>query len=83
MRNSSGPNQQPAPGANTDRHAVYRIECDPREGAVVFRCEACDQEIRDLRSVFLAHRAGAGWRIEGPAAADGRIRMATGGRAGE
>ena len=42
----------------------HRIECQPREGAVVFRCEACDREIRDLRAVFLAHRPVTGWRIE-------------------
>ena len=29
----------------------------------VFRCEACGQEIHDLRAVYLSHRAGT-WRIE-------------------
>ncbi len=36
----------------------------PRTDGVTFRCEACAAELHDLRSVFLAHRAGAGWRIE-------------------
>ena len=44
--------------------ARRRIECAPREDAVVFRCEVCGQEIRDLRGVFLAHGAGSSWRIE-------------------
>lgn len=34
------------------------------DGAIVFRCERCGREVLDLRSVFLAHRAGIGWRIE-------------------
>ncbi len=33
------------------------------DGAIVFRCDVCARDIHDLRSVFLAHRAG-GWRIE-------------------
>jgi hypothetical protein len=44
--------------------APYRIECESREDAVVFRCEACSQRILDLRAVYLAHRANSGWRIE-------------------
>lgn len=36
----------------------------PRAEGATFRCEACTTELHDLRSVFLAHRPGAGWRIE-------------------
>ena len=36
----------------------------PRIDGVTFRCEACGADLHDLRSVFLAHRSGAGWRIE-------------------
>jgi hypothetical protein len=36
----------------------------PRADGVTFRCEACATELHDLRSVFLARRPGAGWRIE-------------------
>ncbi len=58
--------------------AVHSVECAPREGAVVFRCEACEHEIRDLRSVFLAHRPGAGWSIECSAHPDAERAMDAG-----
>lgn len=44
--------------------ARHHIEYAPPENAVVFRCETCSHEIRDLRAVYLAHRTGIGWRIE-------------------
>lgn len=43
-----------------ERRTIYQ----PRIDGVTFRCEACAAELNDLRGVFLAHRPGAGWRIE-------------------
>lgn len=48
----------------TPPRPTARLECTTREDdAVIFLCETCGTEMRDLRGVFLAHRAG-GWRIE-------------------
>ncbi len=58
--------------------ARRRIEYSPCEDTVVFRCEACDHEIHDLRSVYLAHRAGSGWRIECSGHADADHAMDAG-----
>ncbi len=44
--------------------AQRRMTYLPRTDGVTFRCEACEAELHDLRAVFLAHRSGAGWRIE-------------------
>jgi len=44
---------------------VPRMQYVPREdGAVVFRCEACQADIHDLRGVHLAYRTEQGWLIE-------------------
>ncbi len=50
--------------AGGETRMARHVEFVPREGAVVFRCEICRSEMRDLRGVFLAHRDGAGWTIE-------------------
>jgi len=36
----------------------------PQVDGVTFRCEGCGADLHDLRGVYLAHRSGAGWRIE-------------------
>lgn len=51
-------------GARTAGRRACHVDFVPREDAVVFRCDVCREDIHDLRGVFLAHRAGAGWSIE-------------------
>jgi hypothetical protein len=56
----------------------FHIECQPRDGAVTFRCESCSHEMNDLRGVFLSHRGAAGWLIECASHADGDRSMDAG-----
>lgn len=49
-----------APTSEGQRRTAYL----PKIDGVTFRCEGCGVDLHDLRGVFLAHRSGAGWRIE-------------------
>jgi hypothetical protein len=80
MQHSSEPGSKRNPSSHRSGVATlaHHIDCDPHEGAVVFRCEACGHEIRDLRSVFLAHRPGAGWTVECSGHPDAELAMDAG-----